>query len=92
VLGVDLSFQQQIIVVVTATLAAIGAAGVPSAGLVTMIIVLEAVGLPPEAYGLVVAVDRLLDMCRTTVNVWGDAVGAAVVDRWAEVPAGEEAA
>ena len=79
-LGVDLSLTQQAIVALTATLAAIGAAGVPSAGLVTMIIVLESVGLPAGAYGLVVAVDRVLDMCRTTVNVWGDAVGAAVVD------------
>ncbi len=85
--GFDLTFVQQLTVVVTATLAAIGAAGVPSAGLVTMIIVLESVGLPAGAYGLVVAVDRVLDMCRTTVNVWGDAVGAAVVDRWS----GEEA-
>ncbi len=79
-IGIDLSFSSQLIIVFTATLAAIGAAGVPSAGLVTMIIVLEAVGLPPEGYVLVVAVDRVLDMCRTTVNVWGDAVGAAVVD------------
>ncbi len=79
-IGVDLSFSAQLIIVLTATLAAIGAAGVPSAGLVTMIIVLEAVGLPPSGYVLVIAVDRILDMCRTTVNVWGDAVGAAVVD------------
>jgi Na+/H+-dicarboxylate symporter len=83
-LGMDLSFAQQLIIVVTATLAAIGAAGVPSAGLVTMIIVLESVGLPGAGYGLVVAVDRILDMCRTTVNVWGDSVGAAVVGRWIE--------
>ena len=81
-LGVDLGFGQQLTIVVTATLAAIGAAGVPSAGLVTMIIVLESVGLPGTAYGLVVAVDRILDMCRTTVNVWGDSVGAAIVDTW----------
>lgn len=81
-LGVHLSFGQQLIIILTATLAAIGAAGVPSAGLVTMIIVLESVGLPGEAYGLVIAVDRILDQCRTTVNVWGDAVGAAIVDRW----------
>lgn len=79
-LGIDLSFTQQLIILLTATLAAIGAAGVPSAGLVTMIIVLESVGLPGAAYGLVVAVDRILDQCRTTVNVWGDAVGAAIVD------------
>ncbi len=81
-LGFDLAISQQIIIVLTATLAAIGAAGVPSAGLVTMIIVLESVGLPGEAYGLVVAVDRLLDMCRTTVNVWGDSIGAAIVAEW----------
>ncbi len=81
-LGIELSMGQQLIIVITATLAAIGAAGVPSAGLVTMIVVLESVGLPGEAYGLVVAVDRLLDMVRTTVNVWGDAIGAAVVSRW----------
>lgn len=82
-LGIDLTFSQQLIIVVTATLAAIGAAGVPSAGLVTMIIVLESVGLPASAYALVVAVDRVLDMCRTTINVWGDSVGAAIVARWA---------
>lgn len=80
--GIHLTMGDQLIIVLTATLAAIGAAGVPSAGLVTMIIVLEAVGLPAGGYVLVVAVDRILDMCRTTVNVWGDAVGAAVVDRW----------
>lgn len=80
-IGIDLTFAQQVVIVITATLAAIGAAGVPSAGLVTMIIVLESVGLPAAGYGLVVAVDRILDMCRTTINVWGDSVGAAVVDR-----------
>ena len=84
-LGVELSFGQQVVIVITATLAAIGAAGVPSAGLVTMIIVLESVGLPGAAYGLVVAVDRLLDMCRTSVNVWGDSVGAAIVSRWVDL-------
>ena len=82
-IGFELTFADQLVIVLTATLAAIGAAGVPSAGLVTMIIVLESVGLPAAGYGLVVAVDRILDMCRTTINVWGDAVGAAVVDHWA---------
>lgn len=81
-LGFDLTFAQQVVIVLTATLAAIGAAGVPSAGLVTMIIVLESVGLPGTGYALVVAVDRILDMCRTSVNVWGDSVGAAVVGRF----------
>ena len=83
-LGFDLGFAQQVTIVLTATLAAIGAAGVPSAGLVTMIIVLESVGLPAAGYGLVVAVDRILDMCRTSVNVWGDSVGAAVVGRFVD--------
>lgn len=81
-LGFELTMGAQVVVVVTATLAAIGAAGVPSAGLVTMIIVLEAVGLPASAYALVVAVDRILDMCRTTINVFGDAIGAAIVAHW----------
>ena len=77
--GIELTMAQQVIVFLTATLAAIGAAGVPSAGLVTMIIVLEAVGLPLEGIGLLVAVDRVLDMMRTSVNVWGDSVCAMVI-------------
>jgi len=77
--GIDLSFGQQVVIFVTATLAAIGAAGVPSAGLVTMIIVLQAVGLPLEGIGMLVAVDRILDMLRTSVNVWGDAAGSVVI-------------
>jgi proton glutamate symport protein len=81
VYGIDLTIGQQVLVFLTATLAAIGAAGIPSAGLVTMAIVLNAVGLPLEGIGMILAVDRILDMCRTTVNVWGDAVGCAVVAR-----------
>lgn len=80
--GIDLGLQQQILVFLTATLAAIAAAGIPEAGLVTMVIVLNAVGLPLEGIGLLLAVDWLLDRFRTAINVWGDAVGAAVVDRW----------
>ncbi len=83
VYDVPLSFGQQIIVVLTATLAAIGAAGIPSAGTVTMLMVLEAVNFPQELMGpgiaLILSVDRILDMCRTTVNVWGDSVGCAIV-------------
>lgn len=78
-MGIDLTFSQQILVLITATMAAIGAAGIPEAGLVTMVIVLEAVGLPLEGIGLILAIDWFLDRCRTTVNVFGDAVGAAVV-------------
>ncbi len=79
--GIDLSFGQQMLVLITATMAAIGAAGIPEAGLVTMVIVLEAVGLPLEGIGLLLAIDWFLDRCRTTVNVFGDSVGAAVVGR-----------
>jgi len=81
--GIDLSFGQQMLVLVTATMAAIGAAGIPEAGLVTMVIVLEAVGLPLEGIGLILAIDWFLDRCRTTINVFGDSVGAAVVGRLA---------
>ncbi len=80
--GLDLTLAQQGIVFVTATLAAIGAAGIPEAGLVTMVIVLNAVGLPLEGIGLLLAVDWLLDRFRTATNVWGDAVGAAVLHRF----------
>ncbi|MEN8260797.1 MAG: dicarboxylate/amino acid:cation symporter [Pseudomonadota bacterium] len=79
VLGIDLSTTQQMTVALTATLAAIGAAGIPEAGLVTMVIVLNAVGLPVEYIGLLLSVDWLLDRFRTSVNVLGDSVGAAVV-------------
>ncbi|GAB4306129.1 MAG: hypothetical protein Kow0090_21470 [Myxococcota bacterium] len=83
--GVELSLGQQVIVALTATLAAIGAAGIPSAGLVTMAIVLSAVNLPLEGIGMILAVDRFLDMCRTTVNVWGDVTGVAVISRFFKV-------
>jgi len=62
-----------------AVLAAIGAAGIPEAGLVTMVLVLQSVGLPLEGIGLIWAIDWFLDRCRTTVNVWGDSIGAAVI-------------
>jgi Na+/H+-dicarboxylate symporter len=78
--GIDLGLGQQVIIFMTASLAAIGAAAIPGAGLITMSIVLGAVGLPLEGIGLILAVDRLLDMFRTTVNVFGDAVGTIVVD------------
>jgi len=78
--GIHLGLGQQVIVFLTASLAAIGAAAIPGAGLITMSIVLSAVGLPLEGIGLILAVDRILDMFRTTVNVFGDAVGTMVVD------------
>ncbi len=101
--GIDLGMGELVIVVVTATLAAVGAAGIPSAGLVTMVIVVTAVNtslagrgiepLPLEAIGVIIGVDRILDMCRTTVNVWGDAVGARLITRLApdDEPAAEAA-
>lgn len=80
--GYQLDLGQQSLIFVTATLAAIGAAGIPQAGLVTMIIVLQVVGLPVEGIGLLLAVDWFLDRFRTATNVWGDAVGAAIVHRY----------
>lgn len=78
----DFTLAQQVVVAITALLASVGAAGIPHAGLVMMAIVLQAVNLPLEAQGIIIAVDRVLDMCRTTVNVWSDACGCAVVSRF----------
>jgi Na+/H+-dicarboxylate symporter len=76
-----LTFDKQIVIAITATLAAVGAAGIPEAGLVTMLIVLNAVGLPLELIGLILPIDWLLDRFRTATNTFGDSVGAAIVDR-----------
>jgi len=84
-IGYPLSITAQAIIFLTATLASIGAAAIPHAGLVTMVIVLSAVGLPLEGIGFIFAVDWFLDRCRTTVNVWGDSVGAAVIGETAEI-------
>ncbi len=80
--GLELTLTQQALIFLTAVLASVGAAGIPSAGLVTMTLVLQSVGLPLEGIGLILAVDRFLDMLRTSVNVWGDLVGAKIIDRW----------
>ncbi len=77
--GIELSFMDQSMIVITALLASIGAAGVPMAGLVMMTIVLKAVGLPLEGIGLILAVDRLLDMVRTSTNVWSDSCGTLII-------------
>lgn len=79
VYGIDLSLGQQIVIFLTATLASIGAAGIPHAGTVMMVLVLKAVELPLEGIGFIWAIDWFLDRCRTTVNVWGDSIGAAIV-------------
>ncbi|MCD6374940.1 MAG: dicarboxylate/amino acid:cation symporter [Caldisericaceae bacterium] len=81
VYGIDLSFVQQMIVVITALLASVGAAGIPMAGLVMITIILKAVGLPLEGIGMILAVDRILDMLRTSVNVWSDSCGAVLIAR-----------
>ena len=78
--GHDLPLAQQAVVCLTALLASVGAAGIPHAGLVMMAIILQAVGLPAESQGIILAVDRVLDMGRTAVNVWSDSCGAAVID------------
>ncbi len=78
--GIPMDPVLQGVIFLTATLAAIGAAGIPEAGLVTMLIVLKAVGLPIEGIGLLLTIDWLMDRFRTTVNVWGDSVGAGVVE------------
>ncbi len=80
--GIPLSGPALVIIFLTATLAAIGAPGIPNAGLVTLLIVLAAVNLPAAGIGTILAVDWFLDRERTTVNVFGDAVGAAVIDRY----------
>lgn len=78
--AIPLGLEGQLIVFVTSTLAAIGAAGIPEAGLVTMLIVLNAANLPTSGIGMLLSVDWFLDRCRTSVNVWGDAVVAGCVD------------
>lgn len=79
--GVDLNLAQQLVVCLTAMIAAMGAPGIPSAGMVTMVMVLQSVGLPAEAIAILLPIDRLLDTLRTTVNVEGDMVGSLVVQK-----------
>lgn len=77
--GIELSFATQVMVVIIALLTSIGVAGIPSASLVAIVIILKAIGLPEEALGLILVVDRPLDMLRTMVNVWSDSCGAAII-------------
>ena len=78
-LGIELAISQQIMIVVTATLASIGSAGVPGAGMVMLVIVLEAINIPAAGLALIIAPDRILDMCRTVVNVTGDSMVTMLV-------------
>jgi Na+/H+-dicarboxylate symporter len=82
--GIELDLAQQLIVCFTTMIAAIGAPGIPSAGMVTMMMVLQSVGLPTEAIAILLPIDRILDTVRTTVNVEGDMVGSLVVQRLTE--------
>ena len=79
--GVELGFVAQLVILAMAMLASIGAPGIPSAGMVTMVMVLQSVGLPVEAIGILIPIDRFLDTFRTAVNVEGDLVGSLVVAR-----------
>lgn len=81
VYGIDLSFATQFQIVLIALLTSIGVAGIPSASLVAISIILASIGLPAEAVGLILVVDRILDMCRTAVNVFSDSVAAVVIGR-----------
>jgi Na+/H+-dicarboxylate symporter len=79
--GIDLNLTQQLIVFFTAMFAAIGAPGIPSAGMVTMVMVLQSVGLPAEAIAILLPIDRLLDTLRTAANVEGDMIGSLIVQK-----------
>ncbi len=81
IMGIDLNIVQQLVVFFTAIIAAIGAPGIPSAGMVTMVMVLQSVGLPAEAIAILLPIDRILDAIRTTVNVEGDTIGSMVVQK-----------
>ncbi|WJW74493.1 dicarboxylate/amino acid:cation symporter [Thiohalobacter sp. IOR34] len=79
--GLELGFAEQFLIVLVALLTSIGVAGIPAASLVAITIILAAIGLPAEAVGLILAVDRVLDMCRTSVNVFSDSCGAVIIGR-----------
>jgi len=79
--GIELGFVQQFLIVMLALVTSIGVAAIPSASLVAIAIILAAIGLPVEAIGLILAVDRVLDMCRTSVNVFSDSCGAVIIAR-----------
>lgn len=81
--GIELDIAQQAIIFVVAMLSSVGAPGIPSVGMLSMVLVLESVGLPTEAIAILLPIDRILDTVRTMVNVEGDMVGAVIVDRLA---------
>ena len=77
--GIDLSFIEQLLILLLALITSIGVAGIPSASFVAIIVILGAVGLPFEAVGIIIGIDRLLDMLRTSVNVYGDTCCVSIV-------------
>ena len=79
--GIPIGIVECITIFVTAILAGVGAAAIPQAGLITMVVVLKSVGAPIEGIGLLLAVDWLVDRFRTSVNVWGDTVGVAAIEK-----------
>ena len=79
--GLSLGFTEQFLIVLTALVSSIGVAGIPAASLVAISIILVTIGLPLEGIGLILAVDRVLDMCRTSVNVFSDSCGAVIIAR-----------
>lgn len=83
-MGIDLSMGQMVILSVTIIGASIGSPGSPGVGLVILSTIMTSIGIPPEAIGIILSVDRMLDMCRTTINVTGDLTASVVVDRWAQ--------
>jgi Na+/H+-dicarboxylate symporter len=89
--GVDLTIWQQVMVMLVCILGGVGTAGVPAGSLPVVAMILGMVGVPPEGIGLILGVDRLLDMCRTALNVTGDLVVATAVSRGFEDSAVEEA-
>jgi Na+/H+-dicarboxylate symporter len=80
--GIPLGIFELVIIVLTATIASIGAAAIPQAGLVTLVVVMKSVGLPVEGIGMILSIDWFIDRFRTSVNVWGDVIGSAVIDRF----------
>ena len=78
---IDLAFNDFLVIIVTATIASIGTAGIPSAGILMLSLILSEIGIPLEGITLLLGVDRLLDMMRTAVNVCGDAAVASIVAR-----------
>lgn len=82
VFGIDLTFNETLMLIITTLGASIGTPATPGVGLVVLATILTGIGVPPEGIALIIGVDRLLDMCRTAVNVTGDLTASKVMDKW----------